>query len=80
MCVRAFDLFIYTYLFLLLFYFIVSCEWSSSCRAVVWADFIQFVLMMFSIATVAVLGMDKVGGFTNVWSAAERGGRLILFK
>lgn len=86
--VRACDLFIYTRIHFLLAFFVHSLFLfliSSGVaivvyRAVVWADFIQFVLMLFAIVTVVVLGANKVGGFANVWAAAERGGRLILFK
>lgn len=60
--------------------YIVGWMCIPSYRAVVWTDFIQFVLMMFAIVIVVVLGANNVGGFSNVWSAAERGGRLIIFK
>lgn len=78
----------FSYFLLSLFFDIMGCVCVciviriviAVCRAVVWADFIQFLLMMFAIVTVVVLGMNKVGGFANVWSAAERGGRLIIFK
>lgn len=49
-------------------------------RAVVWTDFIQFLLMLNAVIVIIMLGTNGVGGFANVWSAAERGGRLILFK
>lgn len=49
-------------------------------RAVVWTDFIQFILMLAAIIVIILLGTNNVGGFANVWSAAERGGRLIMFK
>lgn len=49
-------------------------------RAVVWTDFIQFILMLAAIIAVIVLGVDEAGGFSNVWTAAERGQRLIVFK
>lgn len=77
---RAFDLFFYTHLFPNFVLCVRFFSRSSSCRAVVWADFIQFVLMMFAIVTVVMLGANNVGGFANVWSAAERGSRLIIFK
>lgn len=51
-----------------------------TCRAVVWTDFIQFVLIMTSIIAVIFIGTEQVGGFSNVWAAAERGQRLIVFK
>lgn len=36
--------------------------------------------MTIAIVIVVVLGANKVGGIANVWAAAERGGRLIMFK
>ncbi|XP_055316602.1 sodium-coupled monocarboxylate transporter 1-like [Sitodiplosis mosellana] len=48
-------------------------------RAVVCTDFIQFLLMLTAVIVIITLGTTGVGGFANVWSAAERGGRLILF-
>lgn len=49
-------------------------------KAVVWTDTIQFILMLGAIFTVIYLGLDTTGGLSNVWSAADRGGRLIFFK
>ncbi|XP_031634441.1 sodium-coupled monocarboxylate transporter 1-like [Contarinia nasturtii] len=45
-------------------------------RAVVWTD---FMVMLAAIIIIILLGTNNVGGFANVWSAAERGGRLIMF-
>lgn len=49
-------------------------------RAVVWADAFQFVLMVGATVFTIYLGLDLTGGFSNVWEAADRGGRLIFFK
>lgn len=45
-----------------------------------WTDFIQFIVMVAAIITIVVLGANKVGGIESVWSAAERGDRLVMFK
>lgn len=63
-----------------LFLFIALTSDLRLYRAVVWTDFIQFMLMLAAIITFVMLGANNVGGFTNVWSAAERGGRLNMFK
>lgn len=52
----------------------------SICRAVVWTDALQFVLMMGAISSVIYLGNNAVGGWANMWAAADRGHRLELFK
>lgn len=38
------------------------------------------MLMLGAIFAVIILGTKEVGGFSEVWAAAERGQRLILFK
>ncbi|XP_050081695.1 sodium-coupled monocarboxylate transporter 1-like [Anopheles aquasalis] len=48
-------------------------------RAVVWTDTLQFVLMIGACVAVIALGISSVGGFFEVWQAAERGKRLIFF-
>lgn len=49
-------------------------------KAVVWTDFLQFLIMMAAIVAVIFLGMDKAGGWSNVWKVADEGGRLIFFE
>lgn len=49
-------------------------------KAVVWTDFLQFMIMMAAIMAVIFLGMDKAGGWSNVWAASNDGGRLIFFE
>lgn len=49
-------------------------------KAVVWTDTLQFLLMLGAITCVIVLGLNTTGGFSNVWEAADRGGRLTFFK
>lgn len=49
-------------------------------RAVIWADTVQFLLMLVAIFAIIALGLVDVGGFTEVWTRAQRGGRLLLFE
>lgn len=49
-------------------------------KAVVWTDFLQFVVMIAAILMVIVLGVVRAGGWTQVWATAEAGGRLIFFE
>lgn len=49
-------------------------------RAVVWTDALQFIIMVGATVVVIYLGLDVTGGISQVWEAADRGGRLILFK
>lgn len=48
-------------------------------RAVVWTDTLQFILMIGATMAIIFLGIASVGGFFEVWEAAERGGRLVFF-
>lgn len=48
-------------------------------KAVVWTDTIQAVIMLCSTITVAVLGLIRTGGFSEVWKAVERGDRVEFF-
>ncbi|KAJ6647888.1 Sodium-coupled monocarboxylate transporter 2 [Pseudolycoriella hygida] len=48
-------------------------------KAVVMTDALQFVVMIIAVLAILFMGMTKVGGWTNVWEAAERGGRLHFF-
>ncbi|XP_059610066.1 sodium-coupled monocarboxylate transporter 1-like [Phlebotomus argentipes] len=45
-------------------------------KAVVWTDVLQLILMVVSTIIVATVGAISVGGFENIWDAAERGERL----
>lgn len=49
-------------------------------KAVVWTDTLQFILMIGAVCCVITLGLSTTGGIRNVFEAAERGGRLVLFK
>uniref|UniRef100_A0A7G3AYE8 Putative sodium/solute symporter n=2 Tax=Lutzomyia longipalpis TaxID=7200 RepID=A0A7G3AYE8_LUTLO len=48
-------------------------------KAVVYTDALQFILMVGATLIVMFLGVRTLGGFSGVWEAAERGGRIILF-
>ncbi|XP_055642806.1 sodium-coupled monocarboxylate transporter 1-like [Toxorhynchites rutilus septentrionalis] len=48
-------------------------------RAVVWTDTLQFLLMIGATLAIIFLGIANVGGFIEVWEAADRGGRLVFF-
>ncbi|XP_062547223.1 sodium-coupled monocarboxylate transporter 1-like [Armigeres subalbatus] len=49
-------------------------------RAVVWTDTIQFLMMLAAIFAVIAVGLFDIGGISEVWQRAERGGRLIWFE
>lgn len=49
-------------------------------KAVVWTDAIQMCIFCLSLVVIFVLGTIAVGGFGAVFSAAQAGGRLELFK
>ncbi|XP_065079972.1 sodium-coupled monocarboxylate transporter 1-like [Ochlerotatus camptorhynchus] len=49
-------------------------------RAVIWADTVQFLLMLVAIFAIIALGLVDVGGWSEVWNRAQRGGRLLLFE
>lgn len=49
-------------------------------RAVIWADIFQTLLIVGSCVGIVYTGVNLVGGFGEVWEAAERGGRLKLYK
>lgn len=49
-------------------------------KAVVWTDTFQFVITIGSMIAVLVLGINAVGGFSNVWSIAQEGHRLDVFE
>ncbi|CAH0547668.1 unnamed protein product [Brassicogethes aeneus] len=45
-------------------------------KAVVWTDAIQFAITIASLITVYCLGLNDIGGFSNVWIEAYKGKRL----
>jgi Na+/proline symporter len=49
-------------------------------RAVIWTDALQTCLMMGAMVVVFVMGVSRVGGWSDVWDAADRGSRLEFFK
>ncbi|XP_063914126.1 sodium-coupled monocarboxylate transporter 1-like [Zophobas morio] len=48
-------------------------------KAVVWTDAIQTVLMFASMIVVVIMGMESVGGFSEVWKRNQHGDRLDFF-
>lgn len=49
-------------------------------RAVVWSDFIQFVLIICAVVAVIFLGTYEIGSVSDVFAAARRGQRLKVFE
>ncbi|XP_055688570.1 sodium-dependent multivitamin transporter-like [Lutzomyia longipalpis] len=58
----------------------VSYTAIGGIKAVVWTDVLQITLTILSSATVAIVGINQVGGLEKVWRTADQGGRLIFFK
>lgn len=49
-------------------------------KAVLWTDVFQSLLMFFALLSVIIKGSTEVGGFEEMLSIAEKGGRLNFFK
>ncbi|XP_055691271.1 sodium-coupled monocarboxylate transporter 1-like [Lutzomyia longipalpis] len=49
-------------------------------KAVIWTDVVQLGLVIASCAIVATIGVGSVDGVENVFAAAKRGDRIIIFK
>ena len=45
-------------------------------KAVVWTDTFQMLVVIGGLVTMLVVGLDKTGGFKDVWNRAEDGGRI----
>ena len=45
-------------------------------RAVIWNDVFQAIVMLGGLVAVLIVGVQKVGGFGNVWDRLEKGQRL----
>ncbi|KAJ9575562.1 hypothetical protein L9F63_007570 [Diploptera punctata] len=48
-------------------------------KAVVWTDFLQGVVMVAANIVVIIIGLIKIGGFGNMWTLNEEGGRIDFF-
>ncbi|XP_063915705.1 sodium-coupled monocarboxylate transporter 2-like [Zophobas morio] len=48
-------------------------------KTVVWTDFLQFGVIMISLVTLYVIGLNVSGGFSTVWNRALEGERLQVF-
>ena len=49
-------------------------------KAVVWTDTVQTVMMFAALIAVVFMGIDSVGGLSEVWRRNEAGDRLEFFK
>lgn len=49
-------------------------------KAVVWTDTIQFIFTVGGVFTVMILGINAVGGFSEIWRIAGEGNRLEIFE
>lgn len=45
-------------------------------RAVIWNDVFQAIVMLGGLVAVLIVGVQKVGGFGNVWDRLDKGQRL----
>lgn len=45
-------------------------------KAVLWADTIQFFIMVAGLLAIAIQGTVKLGGTANIWRICEEGGRI----
>ncbi len=48
-------------------------------KAVLWADTLQFVIMVAGLIGIIIQGTLRVGGIQKMWKIAEEGGRLNFF-
>ncbi|XP_014217853.1 sodium-coupled monocarboxylate transporter 2-like [Copidosoma floridanum] len=48
-------------------------------KAVVWTDTFQFIFTFVGFVSILIIGVMKVGGFSNIWNASKEGGRIIIF-
>lgn len=49
-------------------------------KAVLWADTMQFFIMVSGLAAILIQGTIKLGGISNVWRICEQGGRINFFQ
>lgn len=54
-----------------------SCK--GGMKAVIWTDLFQALIMLSSVAMIAIKGIVDAGGFDQFWQRNEQGGRLRLF-
>ena len=67
------------------FLFVLCFAWVNSLffyfskggiRAVIWNDVFQAIVMLGGLVAVLIVGVQKVGGFGNVWDRLDKGQRL----
>ena len=49
-------------------------------KAVLWTDVFQVTIMMSGFLALIIAGSIRAGGMGEVWSIAEKGGRIDFFK
>ena len=49
-------------------------------KAVLWTDALQAIIMLASLAVIAIKGLVDVGGFSVLWERLEATGRVQFFK
>lgn len=49
-------------------------------KAVLWADTMQFFIMVSGLAAILIQGTIKLGGIANIWKICEQGGRINFFE
>lgn len=54
--------------------------YQGGMKAVLWTDLFQSILMFLAMFAVVGVGTYNMGGLSNVWEEARKGGRLQLFK
>ena len=47
-------------------------------KATVWNDFMQMIIIALTLILVIIFGLVKGGGFGEVWSISDEGGRIIF--
>lgn len=57
-----------------------SFPFQGGLKAVLWTDVFQSMLMFCALLSVIIKGSMEVGGFGEMLSIAEKGGRLNFFK
>ncbi|TRY75595.1 hypothetical protein TCAL_00525 [Tigriopus californicus] len=48
-------------------------------KAIVWTDVFQIFIMFGGILAILIRGLERTGGFSNVWDTAEKSGRIEFF-
>ena len=65
---------------LIIINFLADIYYQGGVKAVVYADVIQTLLMFGGVLAVVVTCCQDLGGIGNVWTIAQRGGRISFFE